>query len=151
MNETEAFEARYRYLVQLNSARSVGELAAARAAELALQALRPELAGLDLCSCSGWMAGAKALLCGLPPGSALVDAACDGLVVLIEGEVVGLPQLMNAASAYHTENGYPVLGRDAGEHHWDGEKKCWEAHRPAHARDVLLLPSWTTVQFVEVV
>lgn len=150
MNEVDASEAKYRHLVQLNAARSSGEVAAARVAELALQALQPALVGLDLCNWSGWTEGAKALLSGSPPGTALVDEASDGLVVLVQGQVVGLPRLAHADAPYFTEDGFPVLGREASPEHWDFEKRCWEAHEPMHARDVLLLPRLTTVLFVEV-
>ncbi|WP_019702966.1 hypothetical protein [Paracidovorax oryzae] len=150
MKEVDASEARYGYLLQLNAARGSGDVAAARLAELALQALCPELVGLDLWSCSGWTEGAKALLSQSPPGTALVDEACDGLVVLVQGQVVGLPRLTRAGGCYLTEGGLPLLGREAGPEHWDYERSCWEAHEPMHARDVLLFPHRTTVRFVEV-
>ena len=137
------------YSLRLELARAAGDSARAMAAELSLQELNPVLAGLDLRTFDGWVGAAKALLADKPYGTALDDSDFKGYLVLAQGSLVAIPHHATTDNKVTTEWGVPVDGYELDTSIWSTAHQTWEAHDPVVSRDVLLIPKFVELNFVE--
>lgn len=120
-----------------------------RAAETTLQELTPALEGFELVTYDGWIGAAKRLPEGKPSGAALVDSEHQGYLVTAHGALYGIPFQAQEGRAVLCDAGVPVEAYEADRSIWSAEQGAWEGHNPATNRDVLHMPSFAQLNFVE--
>lgn len=106
------------------------------------------IAGLDLKTYKGWIAGAIALLKDKPVGTAIEDQG--GYLALIDGGLCCLAGFSDGRTTYEMEDGHPVDGGEPDVSAWDDERCCWDGLESAEQNALTLTaPVFVTLTFVE--